>query len=163
MFIKRGSTWFLRGVIVFMGLVALAVCIFALPSIAKGAIAEYPIIAPGWLYLFIGGLYLSTIPFFVALLQGMKLLHYIDTNISFSPVSLKALRIIKFCGIAISICYAAGIPYLFRVADLDDAPGLILLSVAFACVPLIVATFAMVLQKLFQSALEIKSENDLTV
>ena len=160
---KRGSTWFLRGVIVLMGLVALAVCIFALPPIARGAAIEYPIIAPVWLYLFIGGLYLSVIPFFVALLQGMKLLHYIDTNTSFSPVSLKALRIIKFSGIAISICYAAGIPYLFYVADFDDAPGLILLSVAFACVPLVVATFATVLQKLFQSALEIKSENDLTV
>jgi hypothetical protein len=159
---KRGSTWFLRGTIVFMGLVALAVCIFALPSIDKGAALEYPG-ADSLLRIFIGGLYLSVIPFFIALYQGWKLLNLIDKNQAFSPVSVKVLSVIKYCGIAISICYVVGIPYLYHVADLDDAPGLILMSVAFACVPLVVATFAVVLQKLFQNALEIKSENDLTV
>ncbi|MBX4188149.1 MAG: DUF2975 domain-containing protein [Candidatus Doudnabacteria bacterium] len=159
---KQGSTWFLRSVIVLMGLVALAVCIFALPSITGGAAKEFPG-ANNFLYLMIGGLYFSAVPFFLALYQGLKLLSYIDKNQAFSQLSVSALKVIKYCGIVISVCYAAGIPYLFHVAELDDAPGLGLIALAFTCIPLVVATFAAVLQKLFQNALTIKSENDLTV
>jgi hypothetical protein len=159
---KRGSTRILRAVIVLMGLIAAAVCIFALPSITRGAVTEYPG-ANNLLYIFIGGLYLSAIPFFVALYQGFKILNLIDRNLAFSQGSVNALKVIKYSGIAISICYAAGIPYLFHVAQLDDAPGLGLIALAFTCVPLVVAIFAAVLQKLFQNAIDIKSENDLTV
>lgn len=159
---KRGSTWFLRAVIAFMGLVALAVCIFALPSILKGALIEFPG-ANTLLYIMISGLYLSTIPFFIALYQSLKLLNYIDKNQAFSPASVYALKIIKYCGIAVSVGYAVGIPYLFHVAQLDDAPGLGLIALAFTCAPLVIATFAAVLEMLLQNAINIKSENDLTV
>ncbi len=159
---KQGSTWFLRGVIVLMGVVALAVCIFALPSMRAGSAVEFPG-AYMLLDIFIGGLYLSVIPFFIALYQGLKLLNYIDKNTAFSQASVDALKLIKYCGVAISLCYASGIPYLFHVAELDDAPGLGLMALAFACVPLVVTTFAGVLQKLFQNVINIKSENDLTV
>ncbi len=161
-YMKRGSTWFLRAVIGLMGLVAAAVCIFALPAITKGAKIEYP--GPNTLlYIFIGGLYLSAIPFFLALYQALKLLNYIDKNTAFSQASVNALKFIKYCGIAVSICYAAGVPFLFHVAELDDAPGLGLLALAFTCVPLVITTFAAVLEKLLQNAIDIKYENDLTV
>ena len=159
---QQGSTLFLRAVIVFMGLVALAVCVFALPSIMEGATVEFPG-ANNLLYIFIAGLYLSAVPFFIALYQGLKLLNYIDKNQAFSQVSVSALKSIKYSGIAISICYAAGIPYLFHIAQVDDAPGLGLIALAFTCIPLVVSTFAAVLQKLLQNAINIKSENDLTV
>jgi hypothetical protein len=159
---KRGSTWFLRAVLGLMGLIALAICIFALPSIKEGATQEYPG-AENLLYVLIGGLYLSAIPFFISLYQSIKLLNYIDKNQAFSQLSVNALKTIKYCGIAISICYVAAIPYLFHVAELDDAPGLGLIALVFACGPLVISTFAAVLQKLMQNAIDIKSENDLTV
>jgi len=59
--------------------------------------------------------------------------------------------------------YATGIPFLFQLAELDDAPGAGVIALAFACAPLVIATFAAVLQKVLQSAINIKSENDLTV
>ena len=40
---KKGSTWFLRAVIFLMGIIALAVGIFALPSIYNGVPKEYPV------------------------------------------------------------------------------------------------------------------------
>jgi hypothetical protein len=159
---KQGSTWFLRGVIILMGAVALAVCIFALPSIKEGANAEFPG-ATNWLYVLIGGLYASAVPFFVALYQSFKLLNFIDKNTAFSQASVSALKNIKYCGIAVSICYLAGVPYLFHVAEVDDAPGLGLMALAFVCVPLVITMFAAVLEKLLQNAINIKSENDLTV
>ncbi len=159
---KQGSTWFLRGVLLLMGLIALAVCIFALPSMKEGAAMEFPG-ADNLLYIFTGGLYLSAIPFLMALYQSWKLLNYIDQNQAFSQASVNALKIIKYCGIAVSICFASGIPFLFHVAELDDAPGMGLIALAFACSPLVITTFAAVLEKVLQNAINIKSENDLTV
>jgi hypothetical protein len=158
---KPGSM-FLRAVIILMGVIALAVCIFALPSISSGAAIEYPG-ADNLRVIFIGGLYLSVLPFFIALYQGLKLLNYIDKNTAFSQVSVKALKIIKYTGIVMSICYMVGVPYLFHIAELDDAPGLGLIALVFAGAPLVIATFSAVLQKVLQSAIAIKSENDLTV
>ena len=37
------------------------------------------------------------------------------------------------------------------------------MALAFACIPLVIATFAAVLEKLLKNAINIKSENDLTV
>lgn len=159
---KRGSTWFLRGVILFMGLVALVVCVFGLPSMLEDASQEFPG-ADTLLYIFIGGLYLSAVPFFIALYQSIKLLNFIDKNTAFSQASVKALNVIKYCGIGVSVSYAATIPYLFYVAQIDDAPGVGALALAFVCVPLAVTTFAAVLEMLLQNAIDIKSENDLTV
>jgi len=160
--VKKGSTWFLRIVISLMGLIALAVAIFALPSMYKGIPNEYSV-SVNFLRLFIAGLYLSLIPFFIALVQSLKLLSYIDKNTAFSEKSVSALKTIKYCGIAVSVFYASCVPLLFQVAELDDAPGLGLMALAFVCVPLVVTTFAAVLEKLLQNAINIKSENDLTV
>src|SRR3989344_7006977 len=159
---NRGSTMFLRGVLVLMALIALAVGIFALTAIYTGIPKEYPVTA-NFLYLFVAGLYLSVIPFFTALYQAFKLLSYIDKNSAFSASSVKALKYIKYSAIANSALYASSIPFLFQVAELDDAPGLGVIALAFVCMPLVIATFAAVLEKLLQNAIDIKSENDLTV
>ncbi len=159
---KKGSTWFLRGVIAFMAIVVLALCVFALPSIKTGAALEFPG-AIGLLNIFITALYLSVIPFFIALYQGLKLLNLIDKNQAFSQLSVGAFKTIKYCGIAISICYVACVPYFFHVAEVDDAPGVGALALVLTCIPLAVSTFAAVLQKVFENALNMKSENDLTV
>jgi hypothetical protein len=160
---KRGSTLVLRGVIGLLGLIVLAVCIFALPSINQGMPAEYPGVSSILLKVFIGGLYLSVIPIFVAFYQALKLLKLIDKNQAFSQASVDALKYIKYCGILVSLGFATGIPILFQVAELDDAPGLGLVALAFTGAPLVITTFAAVLEKLLQNAINIKSENDLTV
>lgn len=145
-----------------MGVIALAIAIFAVPSMYKGIPAEYPI-NHNLLYLFIAGLYVSAIPFFVALYQAAKLLSFIDKNTAFSENSVKALKNIKYSAITMSISYVACIPLLFNVAEVDDAPGLGAVALAFACAPLVIATFAAVLEKLLQNAISIKAENELTV
>jgi len=160
---KRGSTWFLRGALLFIALITILICVFALPSIAPGMQAEFPAVNTTLLYISIGGLYLSAIPIFIALYQSFKLLNFIDKNTAFSQASVNALKAIKYCGLAVCLGFAAGIPVLFQVAEIDDAPGLGLMALAFACAPLVITTFAAVLQKLLQNAINIKSENDLTV
>lgn len=159
---KQKSTNFLRFIIILIGTGVLSLCIFALPGMWPGGAKEFPTASRAILLIMIG-LYLTAVPFFVALWQSLKLLYYIDKHKAFSDLSVKALRNIKYCATIIGILYIAGVPLLFPIADADDAPGLILFGAAIACAPIAVAVFAAILQKLLQNAIDIKSENDLTV
>lgn len=145
-----------------MGLLVLAFCIFLLPMITEGAALEFPPIAP-LREAILFGLYLTAIPFFIALYQAFRLLGYIDRNTAFSELSVQALKNIKYSALAMSVLYMIGMPVIFLIAETDDAPGLIIVGFLFACSPTVVAVFAAVLQKLVQNAIDIKSENDLTV
>ena len=145
-----------------MGGLVVAFCIFAIPAISKGVGIEWPELAHLKYPILIGG-YLTAIPFFIALYQAFTLLSSIDKDTAFSPVSVRALKYIKYCGIAMSILYVAGLSIVVQIAEADDAPGLVAFWMLFAAAPTVVAVFAAVLQKLLQSAIDFKSENELTV
>lgn len=155
--LKR-STLFLKTTVIIMGLVVLIVCVTVLPPIIRSEIAGDFDYGPILL-----GMYIAAIPFFIALYQMLKLLRFIDSNSAFSDLSVVALRRIKHCAITISVLYAAGMPYIYYVANRDDAPGIIALGCVIVFASAGIATFAAVLQKLLQDALDIKSENDLTI
>lgn len=101
-------------------------------------------------------------PFYYALYQTFHLLRSIDRNTAFSDISVKALKNIKICAIAISGLYVLGMP-LFRLIarKLDPPVGFMGLAIIFAS--LVIAVFAAILQRLLQEAIHIKSENELTV
>ena len=54
-------------------------------------------------------------------------------------------------------------PYIFLLADKDDAPGAILMGLVPIFVSAVIAVFAAVLQRLLQEAVDIKAESDLTI
>ena len=159
---KQVSTLFLKATLFVMGGLVLAFCIFAIPAIGNGVGVEWPRLAYLKYPILIGG-YVSAIPFFVALYQAFQLLNYIDRSVAFSELSVKALRYIKYCGVAMCGIYLAGMPIAFQIAQADDAPGLIILAMLLAAAPVVIAVFAAILQKLTQHALDIQSENELTV
>ena len=153
---KQVSTLFLKAVVVIIGLLVLAVCIFVLPA---GITSD----KTGYYAPILIGLYIPAIPFFFALYQTMKLLGNIDTNKAFSELSVRILKNIKYCAIIISGLCSAGMTYIYYAAERDEAPGVILSGVIIIGASTVIATFAAVLHRLLQDALEIKSENDLTV
>jgi hypothetical protein len=157
---KHGSTLFLKIAVFLIGTPVLALGIFGLTWLANNpANPNYAHI----LYPIVIGLYVSVIPFFVALYQAFMLLSYIDKNESFSELSVKALKNIKFCAMTISGLYVVILPFVFMVADLDDAPGLVIVGMVPIFASMVIAVFAAVLQRLLQEAIDIKSENDLIV
>ncbi|OES44597.1 DUF2975 domain-containing protein [Domibacillus iocasae] len=157
---KRGSTLFLKTAVILMGIPVLALGIFGLYWLAKNPVnPDYAHI----LYPILIGMYVSMIPFFVALYQAFKLLSYIDKNQAFSELSVKSLKNIKFCAMTISGLYVVIMPFVYLTADLDDAPGLIIIGMVPIFASMVIAVFAAVLQRLLQEAIDIKSENDLIV
>jgi hypothetical protein len=153
---KQGSTLFLKTVIIVIGIAVLTLCIFVLPM---GLRSEN---VGGYLPILLG-MYIPAIPFFVGLFQGFKILNLIDKRKAFSEEAVNDLKIIKCCGAIISVLYGIGMPYIFMVAQWDDAPGVVLIGLVFVFASAMVAIMAAILQKLFQDAIEIKLENELTV
>jgi len=161
---KKGSTIFLQVVIVALGIVALATMIrFPLTegravNLDLFSIYSDPFIIYG---------YIVSIAFFVALYQAFKLLGYIGQNNVFSLNSVRALRTIKYCAIVLSILIVAAGVYIrifYAKGDASDDPaGFLAVCIVTTFVSIVIATATAVFEKLLQTAVEMKSENDLTV
>ncbi|MFL0377018.1 DUF2975 domain-containing protein [Paenibacillus amylolyticus] len=157
---KRGTTIFLKLAVLLIGVPILALCIFGIPWLANNPVnPNYA----GALYPIVIIMNVSVIPFIVALYQAFRLLSYIDKNEAFSLMSVKSLKTIKYCAIVISSLYFVMLPFVYVVAEKDDAPGLILMGMVPVFASLVIAVFSAVLQRLLQEAIDIKSENDLVV
>lgn len=159
---KRGSTFFLRASVITIGAAIAALCIFALPAMWLAVAEEYPD-ASYALYGVLVAMYFAAVPFFIALYQTLRLLGYIDKNKAFSLLSVKSLKRIAYCGVAVAAVYTVSLPFFYVWAQEEDAPGLLVIGMVFVGASLTIAVFAAVLQRLLKEAIAIKSENDLTV
>ncbi|MFE6799167.1 DUF2975 domain-containing protein [Paenibacillus chitinolyticus] len=158
---NKATTLFLKLAVILMGIPVLALCIFLVPNAANFASELYPTIA-SMKYLVFILMYGAAIPFYFALYQAFNLLRYMDKSKSFSQLSVHALKNIKHCAITISSLYVLGMPLIHFIAKKVDPPiGLLGFIIIFSS--LVIAFFAAVLQRLLQEAINIKSENDLTV
>ena len=75
---------------------------------------------------------------------------------------MKALRTIKYCAIAIIGFVAVSIIFII-FADKDDRPAGVFMRILITFVSIVIATSAAVFERILQNAVDIKSENDLTV
>jgi Protein of unknown function (DUF2975) len=159
---KRSSTIFLQIVIVLIGIGALALMLWEPHLEGRNAHAT-----PFEIYFkdpFLAYAYAASIAFFVALYQAFKLLGYIGANEVFSQRSVKALRTIKYCAMTLVAFIVGAEAYLFIfVRGKDDIAGGVMIGLLMVFVSVVAATAAAVFERLLQSAVEIKSENDLTV
>ena len=159
---EKVTTLFLKIAVILLGVPVLALCIFLVPEIANLAakfLQQFAFIK----YLVTIAFDASAIPFYFALYQAFKLLRYIDKNKAFSELSVNALKKIKHCAITISTLHVLALPLFYLFAEKDDAPGVIFVGMVVPFASLVIAVFAAVLQKLLKEAIDIKSENDLTV
>jgi hypothetical protein len=157
---KRSSTLFLKAVILLSAVVVLAGMI-RFPQ-TEGRAAHLDLIS---IYTdpFITYIYIASIPFFVGLYQAFKLLNFIDANKAFSQGAVNTLRNMKFASLSLIGFIALAEFYIRLFAHGDDPAGPTALGIiiSFACI--VIATAAAIFQKLLQNAVDIKSENDLTV
>jgi hypothetical protein len=108
--------------------------------------------------------YAASIAFFIGLYKAFKLLGYIGQNKVFSSNSVNALKSIKYCAIVLSILIvAAGLYISIFHSKEDDPAGFLAICIVTTFASIVVATAAAIFGKLLQNAIDIKSENDLTV
>lgn len=109
--------------------------------------------------------YVGSIPFFVALYQAIRALGYVSRDQVFSQEVVKALRIIRYCALAIIGFVVLAELFIVLSGNLDDEnPGVpIFLGLLVSIPSLVVATVAAMFERILQNAVQLKSENDLTV
>lgn len=158
---KRSSTIFLQGVIVLISIGALALLLLEPQFEGRNAHAtqfEIYFNDP-----FLAYAYAASIAFFVALYQALRLLRYIGRNEVFSVASVKALGTIKYSAITLTVFIGSAVAYLFIVRPGDDIAGGVAVGLVITFISMVVATAAAVSERLLQSAVDMKSENDLTI
>src|SRR4051812_32691588 len=130
---KRSSTAFLQIVIVLIGIGALALMLWE-PHL-EGRNAHATTFEIYFKDPFLAYAYIASIPFFAALYQAFKVLGYAGRNKVFSQAAVKALRTIKYCGIAI-IGFVAGAEVFILLHDSDDRAGGVFMGIliTFGCV-----------------------------
>ena len=157
---KRGSTLFLKGVLGLIAIVVLAGMI-RFPQ-TEGRAANLDLISiykdPFIIYIYNG-----SIPFFVGLYQAFKLLNLIDANSAFSQGAVTALKNMKFASLSLIGFIALALLFIRFAAAGDDPAGPTMLGILVSFALAVIATAAAVFHKLLQNAVDIKSENDLTV
>ena len=157
---KRSSTTFLQTVLVLIGVGALAVMLWE-PHI-EGRNAHATLFEIYFKDPFLAYAYIASIPFFVGLYQTFKVLVYVRENKTFSQATVKALRTIKYCAITIIGFVAAGLIFLVS-ADKDDRPAGVFMRILITFASVVIATAAGMFERILQNAVDLKSENDLTV
>lgn len=113
---------------------------------------------------FILYMYAASITFFVALYKAFRLLGYIGQNKVFSAKAVGALKNIKYCAIILSaLIVVAGLFIRFTHNKEDDPAGFLAICIVTTFASIVVATAAAIFEKLLQNAVDMKSENDLTI
>ena len=157
---NRGSTIFLQIVIVLIGVGALALMLWE-PHV-EGRNAHATLFEIYFKDPFLAYAYIASIPFFISLYQAFKVLGYVRQNKTFSLATVKALRTIKYCAIAIIGFVAVSVIFLM-FADKDDRPAGVFMRILIAFPSIVIATAAAMFERILQNAVDIKSENDLTM
>jgi hypothetical protein len=157
---NRGSILFLKAVLVLVGIGALALMLWE-PHL-EGRNANATLFEVYFNDPFLAYVYLASTPFFVALYQAFKVLGLAGHNMVFSSAAVRSLQIIKHCAMAI-IGLAVVAVIIILLSESDDRPGGVFMGILIAFPSIVIATATAVLERILQSAVEIKSENDLTV
>ena len=156
---KRGSIIFLQIVIVLIGIGALAFMVWE-PHVE--GVNAHATLFQMYFNTFVAYAFIASIPFFVALYQAFKLLGYVAQNKVFSQEAVKALRTMKYCAQVIIGFVAVSVIFMIY-GDRDDRPAGVFMRILVTFPSIVVATAAAMFERILQKAVDIKSENDLTV
>src|SRR6185503_17751817 len=152
--VKKGPTTFLQVVIVLVGIGALALMLWE-PHI-EGRNAHATLFEIYFKDPFLAYAYLASTPFFVALYQAFKVLGYIGQDKAFSQATVKALRTIKFCALAIIGFVAVGELFIM-LGNSDDRAGGVFMGILITFGSAVIATAAAIFDRVLQNAVDMKS------
>jgi hypothetical protein len=159
---KRSATIFLQVVVVIIGIGVFALMLW-FPNI-EGRNAHSTLFQVYFNDPFLAYAYTASIAFFAALYQAFKLLGYIGRNEIFSQAAVKALRTIKYCAMILIAFIVGAEAYFFIVqSGKEDIAGGVMMGLFLIFVSAVVAAAATVFERTLQTAVDLKSENDLTV
>lgn len=137
----RGATLFLQAVIILVAIASLALMLWE-PHL-EGRNAHATTFEIYFHDPFLAYAYLSSIVYFVGLYKAFQLLGYIGQGNAVSIESVRALRTIKYCAIAIVVLVAGALAYIFiAVRGKDDIAGGVAIGVGMIFISIVIAAAA---------------------
>jgi succinate dehydrogenase hydrophobic anchor subunit len=149
------STLVLRAVALLFAAAGVLVCIFVLPELG----AVIPVFHPKyafWQYPVLVGLYAAAACFFYALIHFWLMLNSIDRDELPTQRSMKAIRVSSI--IFTVLFFVAAMPAIYVLAEVNDAPGAILLGTALGVLPMAAAAIIAILERIVKAAMPRRGE-----
>lgn len=101
---------------------------------------------------------------------GFRVLFFLNHILScikgpdaFSNKTLKLVVQVKNTILAISVIMLGILPFFYRAADIEDAPGVMVIGLIIVMIPFIAYIFSQIVEELFKKATSIQVESDLTI
>lgn len=108
------------------------------------------------LYPIVIGVYVSTIIIYLVFYQTFMLLDLIKEKLTFSMKTKTHLEKIKISGLVFSVLYFFLLPFVYMLANADDAPGIIFVGMIPIIGGFIVYLFADIIIKLIDEGMSLK-------
>jgi hypothetical protein len=147
----RSATIFLQVVIVLIGIGVFALMLWE-PHL-EGRNAHATLFQIYFNDPFLAYAYIASISFFVALYQAFKVLGYARQNMVFSQATVKAMRTIKYCAMAIVGFVAVGEIFIV-LGSSDDRAGGVFIGILIAGAAVVIAAAARMFELILQGAVE---------
>jgi len=81
----------------------------------------------------------------------------VEKNQLFSLKAVSAFKLLKICAYSISLILLVDLPFLYLIADYDDAPGLLLLGIVIFGISLFISLVISLLKFIVSSKVEIET------
>ena len=144
---EHTKTFCLKIALVLIFIPIVLITCFATPSLYVEAV-ENNEINHYFVLAFVVLMILVLLPCAVAIFQTLKLFTNIEKGVYYSEKSMKSFRVIQYSGVVAAGLFAAMLPSVFYFAEMDDAPGLVLLGLIFVFGGCAIAVFASVMRDL---------------
>lgn len=148
---SRIATIFLQGVIILIGIGALAFLLWE-PHV-EGRNINATLFQIYFKDPFLAFVYAGSIPFFVALFQGLKLIQFVGDNRVIAIPAIKAVQTIRYCALVL-ICFIAIAEVIILFNDSDDRAGGVMIGVALTFGSSIVAAASYLFEGSLKNALK---------
>jgi len=155
----KKQTGLLKLALIVISLIVPLAAIFVVPAIMRATRLELH----AWVWPLGLDLYVMLGLVLAAIWPSWRLLQLIDQQAVFTLASVHALTCIKWEAYSVTGFFAVVLPLFYIIAQVEDAPGILLIAIVLTGVALIIGIFASILAQLLASAVQLKQENELTI
>lgn len=153
------KTLFLRTVLLGLG----AFILFLVVLLTFGLMHNLKSTTPLAFWIGYGSLIVSAGLSLTVIAFMFKLLSLIDQKIFFSASALSVVKTIKHLAFGECLVLLGLLPMVYRIANLDDAPGVMVIGFGIVIIPIAITTFITIVQSLLERAIVMHTENTLTI
>jgi hypothetical protein len=112
-----------------------------------------------YLFVLMISIYVMSVPYAISLVNTFKLLILLENKEFVSETSEKLLKIIRKMAYIVAGVFLVDLPFIYILAQMDDAPGLIIIGLFLMVFSLGIAMFANLIKKFISEQRNEKSIN----